>query len=101
MTKLTESQAKVIRALEEMKDEDVDFSDIPLTLDWSKAVVGKFYRPTKRPVSIRLDDDVLAWIKRQGAGHQTRINALLRNAMETAGRGRFVVQVTEYGEYAA
>jgi len=101
MTKLTESQAKIIRALEEMKDEDVDFSDIPLTVDWSNAVVGKFYRPAKRPVSIRLDDDVLAWVMGQGAGHQNRINALLRNAMETAGGGRFVARITEYGEYAA
>jgi len=84
-----------------MKDEDVDFSDIPLTVDWSKAVVGKFYRPAKKPVSIRLDDDVLAWVKRQGPGHQARINALLRNAMETTDGRRFVAQITEYGEYAA
>jgi uncharacterized protein (DUF4415 family) len=46
------------------------------------AVVGKFYRPIKRPVTIRVDADVLAWLKRQGRGYQTRIKKLLREAME-------------------
>jgi len=65
-----------------MKDQDIDTTDIPPTLDWSKAVVGKFYRPIKKPLTIRLDADVVAWLKRQGKGYQTRINALLRSAME-------------------
>jgi hypothetical protein len=43
--KLTKDQAKQILALKNMKDEDIDFSDIPEKTDWSKAVVGKFYRP--------------------------------------------------------
>src|SRR5260221_337813 len=46
------------------------------------AVVGKFYRSIKRPMTIRVDVDVLAWLKRQGRGYQTRINKLLREAME-------------------
>jgi hypothetical protein len=44
------------------------------------AAVGKFYRPVKTPVTIRVDADVLAWLKRQGRGYQTRINQLLRKA---------------------
>ena len=64
-----------------MKDEDIDTSDIPEIKDWSKAVVGKFYRPIKEPVTIRLDSDVVAWLKSAGPGYQTRINALLRRAM--------------------
>jgi uncharacterized protein (DUF4415 family) len=56
-------------------------------LDWSKAVVGKFYRPIKKPLTIRVDADVLAWLKGQGKGYQTRINALLRSAMENASKG--------------
>jgi uncharacterized protein (DUF4415 family) len=48
----------------------------------SRAVVGKFYRPIKKAVTIRLDADVLAWLKSQGTGYQTRINAFLRRAME-------------------
>jgi hypothetical protein len=64
-----------------MRDEDIDFSDIPLTLDWSKAEVGKFYRPPKRPVTLRLDEDVIEWLKGYGKGYQTRANFLLRHAM--------------------
>jgi uncharacterized protein (DUF4415 family) len=56
-------------------------TDAPEVLEWRGAVVGKFYRPTKKPVTIRVDADVLAWLKRQGRGYQTRINKLLREAM--------------------
>ena len=44
-------------------------------------MVGKFYRPIKHPVTVRIDADILAWLKRSGPGYQTRINALLRQAM--------------------
>jgi uncharacterized protein (DUF4415 family) len=70
-----------LEALVRLRDENIDTSDIPEITDWSKAVVGKFYRPIKSPVTIRLDADVLAWLKRSGPGYQTRINALLRQAM--------------------
>jgi len=39
------------------------------------------YRPLKMPVTLRLDADVLAWLKRQGRGYQTRINQALRKLM--------------------
>jgi uncharacterized protein (DUF4415 family) len=65
-----------------LRDEEIDTSDIPEVKDWSKAVVGKFYRPRKEPVTIRLDSDVIAWLKAEGPGYQTRINTLLRNAMK-------------------
>ena len=45
-------------------------------------VVGKFYRPIKKPLTIRLDADVLDWLKSKGKGYQTRLNSLLRTAME-------------------
>jgi uncharacterized protein (DUF4415 family) len=70
-----------LEALVRLRDEDIDTSDIPEITDGSKAVVGKFYRPIKSSVTIRLDADVLAWLKRSGPGYQTRINALLRQAM--------------------
>ncbi|MBI4479394.1 MAG: BrnA antitoxin family protein [Acidobacteria bacterium] len=73
---------KQIAALRRLKDEDIDLSDIPEITDWSKAVVGKFYRPIKKSLTIRVDADVLAWLKSQGKGYQTRINTLLRQAME-------------------
>jgi len=82
--KLTKNQVKELRALSRMKDEDIDLSDIPERLDWSNAVVGKFYRPVKKSLTIRIDADVLAWVKSQGKGYQTRINRYLREAMNNA-----------------
>jgi len=85
MKKLTEKQAREIRTLRRMKDEQVDLTDIPAIVDWSKAAVGKFYRPVKKSLTIRVDADVLAWLKAQGKGYQTRINRILREAMHGHG----------------
>ena len=84
MQKTNSVRTSEIRALKGMKDVEIDTTDIPPVLDWSKAVVGRFYRPIKKPLTIRLDADVLAWLRGQGRGYQTRINALLRRAMENA-----------------
>jgi len=53
-----------------MSDGDIDFSDIPLKLDWSKAKRGQFYRPIKKLISLRVDADVLAWFKERTKGKQ-------------------------------
>ena len=82
MRKSARTIIRELKALKRMKDEDIDLSDIPEIRDWSKAVVGKFYRPIKKSLTIRVDADVLAWLKAQGKGYQTRINGLLREAME-------------------
>ena len=65
-----------------MKDSDIDYSDIP-------ALDKSFYKrateawpPTKQQLTIRLDTDVLRWLKAHGRGYQTRINHILRAAME-------------------
>ncbi len=87
MRKLTKEQKRDIAAIRAMKDEDIDLSDMPEVLDWSKAEMGKFYRPPKRSVTMRLDGDVIDWLKGYGKGYQTRVNLLLRHAMaSTAGR---------------
>jgi len=39
------------------------------------------YRPVKKPVTVRLDADILAWFQRDGRGYQTRINQALRAVM--------------------
>jgi uncharacterized protein (DUF4415 family) len=44
--------------------------------------MGVLYRPIKRPVTLRLDADVLAWFKKSGRGYQTRINRALRKLMK-------------------
>jgi uncharacterized protein (DUF4415 family) len=81
MRKLTKEQKRDIRAIAARKDQDIDFSDAPPVLDWSGAEIGKFYRPTKKPVTMRLDSDVIAWLKADGRGYQTKANWLLRRAM--------------------
>ena len=81
MSKITKKQGKEIAALAAMNDASTDTSDIPELKDWKGAIVGKFYRPIKKPVTVRLDADVVAWLKSQGQGYQTRLNKLLRAAM--------------------
>src|ERR1700685_1448416 len=49
---------------------------LPETMEW--------YRPIKKPVTLRLDADVIAWFKKSGRGYQTRINRALRKMMEDA-----------------
>jgi uncharacterized protein (DUF4415 family) len=88
MKKVSKKQAKELAALSALPDEKIDLSDLPEVLDWSGAVVGKYYRPIKKSLTIRLDADVLAWLKAQGRGYQTRINRLLRVAMESRARRR-------------
>ncbi len=81
MKKLTKEQKRDIRAIGAKGDEDVDFSDAAPVLDWSGAEIGKFYRPPKKPVTMRLDSDVVEWLKADGRGYQTKANWLLRSAM--------------------
>ena len=81
MRKLSKEQKQDIARLAAMKDSDIDFPDIPLKLDWSNAEIGKFYRPPKKAVTMRIDSDVLEWLKGFGKGYQTRVNLLLRHAM--------------------
>jgi uncharacterized protein (DUF4415 family) len=81
MRKLTKEQKRDIRAIAAKRDEDIDFSDAPAVIDWSGSEIGKFYRPTKKPVTMRLDSDVIAWLKADGRGYQTKANWLLRQAM--------------------
>ncbi len=65
-----------------MSDTDIDYSDIPL-LDSEFFKKGKLRLPKTKPlISIRLDSDILEWFKSQGAGYQTRMNAVLRMYME-------------------
>ena len=80
---LTDQQKAELRALSKMPDSEIDTSDIaPLDeLFWRNAVHNPFYKPTKTSTTMRLDSDVLAWLKSQGKGYQTRMNDILREAM--------------------
>ncbi len=82
---ITPEIAANLAEIEAMSDDDIDLSDMPEVTDWSNAVRGKFYRPVKQQVTLRLDADVLHWFKTHGGGargYQTKINAALRRFVE-------------------
>jgi uncharacterized protein (DUF4415 family) len=83
---LTEKQKAELEALTMRPDGDIDYSEIPpLTAKfWSDAARGRFYKPVKSSTTVRIDADVLAWLRAQGKGYQSRINAILRREMLTA-----------------
>lgn len=72
-----------INRLDAIKDEDINLEDISELNEhfWEKAKVGEFYRPIKKQITIKIDADVLAWLKSKGKGYQTRLNAILREEM--------------------
>ena len=88
LPELTEAQLANLEAQAARPDSEIDFSDIPeLTEEqWRTAERGHFYRPVKRQITARVDADVLAWLKAQGKGYQSRINAILRREMLAAHR---------------
>lgn len=72
-----------LKRLARQPEAGIDYTDAP-ALDstiWASAVRNPFYRPNKTHATIRLDADVLAWLKAGGKGYQTRLNAILRRAM--------------------
>jgi uncharacterized protein (DUF4415 family) len=70
------------RALNAMPESAIDTIEMPEIADWSKAVRGAFYRPVKRPLSLRVDADVVDWFQKQGSGYQTRMNLALREYVD-------------------
>lgn len=66
----------------EEDDERIDTCDIP-ELDETFFEKAELRVPAKQPVTLRIDEDVLAWFKSQGKGYQTRINKLLRQYMDS------------------
>ena len=83
LPKLTEDRRKELVKLDALPVDQIDTSDIPELGEafWKNAVRGRFYKPTKTATTVRVDADVLAWLKGQGKGYQTRMNAILRRAM--------------------
>ena len=82
-TPLTKREKTELAALAKVPESKIDTSDIPEWTDvmWKNAVRGGFYRPVKKAVSLRLDADVIAWLKKDGKGYQTRANRVLREKM--------------------
>jgi uncharacterized protein (DUF4415 family) len=80
---LTPRVKRELAALAALPNDQIDTSDIPELPPeaWKDAIRGRFYRPVKQAVSMRLDADVVAWLKKRGKGYQTRVNSILRQTM--------------------
>ena len=68
-----------ITHMKQKLDSEIDFSDIPEVMYWSNSIRGKFYRPVKSHVTLRLDADILEWFKHNHSKYQTAINKVLRD----------------------
>jgi uncharacterized protein (DUF4415 family) len=76
--KLTPAEARRLDPL------PIDYSDIPeLTNEFFAKAKQVAWPPVKKQLTIRLDTDVLDWLKLHGRGYQTRINRILRVVMES------------------
>jgi uncharacterized protein (DUF4415 family) len=79
---LTETQKTVLKRVAKRQkssdDSQIDYSDIPAFTDKQ---LSQFRRPAKQLVAVRLDADVLEWLKQYGTGYSTRINSVLRAVM--------------------
>ena len=69
--------------IDAIKDEDIDYSDIPEIDDDFFKNAEVVFSPGKKAISLRVDTDVLEWMQSQGKGYQSRINAVLRAYYET------------------
>lgn len=80
---LTEAQKSDLKRLAALPDAEIDTSDISELTDAQLAEMKRpeHFRPVKKQITARLDADVLAWLKAGGKGYQSRMNAILRQAM--------------------
>jgi uncharacterized protein (DUF4415 family) len=85
---LSSEQVDELAKLAALPDDRIDTIDIPEAPaeNWIHAKRGDLYRPLKRPVTLRLDADVLAWFKEhaENGGYQTEINRVLRRHVAAA-----------------
>ena len=71
--------------IDAMKDEDIDYSDIPkLGPEFFKEAV--WWPGPKKQITLRLDPDILTFFRKQGRRYQTTINAVLRRYVEARSR---------------
>ena len=79
--KITAKRIKEIKAFK-----TTDFSDTPILSkkqlqQFTPSHLAGMYKPLKKQIHVRLDMDIIEWLKKDGAGYQTRLNSILRKAM--------------------
>lgn len=104
LSKLTpEEEARLAR----MTDDDIDYSDSPdlsddVAFPLDDAVIGGYQWPQpKRQLTIRIDADILDWLKSKGRGHHPRLNHILRLAMLTDLHRQYKARKREAAKAAA
>jgi uncharacterized protein (DUF4415 family) len=80
---ITPARKRRLAQLAKLPDSEIDYSDLPPLKEsfWKNAVRNPFYRPVKQQLTVRLDADVVAWLRQHGKGYQTRLNRVLREVM--------------------
>jgi len=88
-TPISDKQRRELKRLAARPDSQIDFSDAPERQPLASEVqVGRFYRPIKQLVSLRVDADVLHWFRGRGKKYQTYMNEVLRREMQANVRGQ-------------
>jgi uncharacterized protein (DUF4415 family) len=72
-----------LQAVAALPDDQINTDDIPEVRDWSAGVRGKFYRPIKQRLTLRIDADVVDYFRKRApaGGYQTAMNRALRASM--------------------
>ena len=78
---LTENQMAQLDALNGREPDTQDIPEAPAE-NWRHAERGAFWKARKQAISLRVDMDVLDWLRAQGPGYQTTINRILRERMQ-------------------
>lgn len=83
MNKVPKALRAEVAKLLAKPESEISFADVPetQTTDWAGAQRGRLYRPIKKQLTVRIDADVIEWLKADGVGYQSRLNQILRDAM--------------------
>ena len=80
---LSDRDRRQLGRLAKIPDSEINDSDAPAMRSFPREVyIGRFYRPVKQQISLRIDADVLAWFRSRGKKYQTYMNQVLRREME-------------------
>ena len=81
---MSSARQRRLARLAAQPDAEIDFSEIPPLTEkfWKNAVRNPFRRPAQKQLTVRLDTDVVAWLRREGEHYQSKLNGLLRKAMQ-------------------
>jgi uncharacterized protein (DUF4415 family) len=84
---MSSEREKELAALTAMSEEAIDLEGSPEVREWTAAERGRFFRPRKKQISIRMDMDLLHWFRAQPGPYQTRINEACREYMRRRRQG--------------